>query len=274
MKINVNPFTINWLILYLISWVSSISLCLVIELKIDCFQSRISPEKALSYLSHYGYFSPISTKNLSLFDSFSESLRNFQNFFGLRQSGLLDSGTQEFMKKPRKVIIFNISFTSSRNNIIVSERPLDFPMNYWIRLRHFNVNLTGSCPNVKHQIENWKYNPQVWSQRPSGCQHGPRPSPGQYEGPWLSSVNITGLISSHLQTAVQYYISNSTISASSQLWDILCPEGWLAVAPHLQTTASQERLWVWQFLSPGHNGYLCWRSWRNIWAGILASQQV
>ena len=156
MKINVNPFTINWLILYLISWVSSISLCLVIELKIDCFQSRISPEKALSYLSHYGYFSPISTKNLSLFDSFSESLRNFQNFFGLRQSGLLDSGTQEFMKKPRKVIIFNISFTSSRNNIIVSERPLDFPMNYWIRLRHFNVNLTGSCPNVKHQIENWK----------------------------------------------------------------------------------------------------------------------
>ena len=64
-------------------------------------QTSSPPEQALSYLGHYGYFSPLSTTNFSLFDSFSESLRNFQNFFGLSPSGLLDSDTQEVMRKPR-----------------------------------------------------------------------------------------------------------------------------------------------------------------------------
>ena len=160
----------------------------------DRFQSRISPEKALSYLGHYGYFSPISTKNLSLFDSFSESLRNFQNFFGLRQSGLLDSSTQEFMKKPRKVILFNISFSSTRkNDIIVSERALDFPMNYWIRLRHFNVKLTGSCPNVTHQIEHLKLKiqfPGVESRIDRISRRTKTQSRSGYRTmSWLSSVN-------------------------------------------------------------------------------------
>lgn len=31
---------------------------------------------------------------------------------------------------------------------------------------------------LKHRIENLEY-PQVWPSRPTGCEHGPRPSSGE-----------------------------------------------------------------------------------------------
>ena len=70
----------------------------------DLFVFQISPSEALSYLGHFGYFSvENSHKNFSLFDSFADSLRNFQSFFGLSLSGVLDSETSQVMKMPRNV---------------------------------------------------------------------------------------------------------------------------------------------------------------------------
>ena len=142
-------------LLYLI-----MSCIVVIELKIDRFQSRISPEKALSYLGHYGYFSPISTKNLSLFDSFSESLRNFQNFFGLRQTGLLDSDTQEFMKKPRKGLPKLLEFCL-----------LDFHLFPLVPLSHFSPyaskEQTGVLSGLCHRIIWWFLLPSRYSKEGS-----------------------------------------------------------------------------------------------------------
>ena len=57
--------------------------------------------EALHYLGHYGYLSRYKSANASLFDSFEESLRRFQAFFGLKVSGKLDNETVNNMRKPR-----------------------------------------------------------------------------------------------------------------------------------------------------------------------------
>jgi len=70
--------------------------------KTENTEAQISPSEALSYLGHFGYFSvENSHKNFSMFDSFADSLRNFQSFFGLSLSGVLDSETSQVMKMPR-----------------------------------------------------------------------------------------------------------------------------------------------------------------------------
>ena len=56
---------------------------------------------ALQYLTKYGYLNQAQNRNLSLFDSFENSLRRFQEFFSMTQSGELDSETVRAMEKPR-----------------------------------------------------------------------------------------------------------------------------------------------------------------------------
>ena len=56
---------------------------------------------ALQYLTKYGYLNQGQNRNLSLFDSFENSLRRFQEFFSMPQSGELDSETVRAMEKPR-----------------------------------------------------------------------------------------------------------------------------------------------------------------------------
>ena len=56
---------------------------------------------ALKYLTKYGYLDQGQNRNFSLFDSFENSLRRFQEFFSMTQSGELDSETVRAMKKPR-----------------------------------------------------------------------------------------------------------------------------------------------------------------------------
>ena len=66
------------------------------------FQKELSNEAALSYLDHYGYLTIASSvRNFSLFDSFADSLRSFQKYFGLSPSGVLDAETSRAMKRPR-----------------------------------------------------------------------------------------------------------------------------------------------------------------------------
>ena len=56
---------------------------------------------ALKYLTKYGYLDQDQNRNFSLFDSFENSLRRFQEFFSMTQSGELDSETVRAMKRPR-----------------------------------------------------------------------------------------------------------------------------------------------------------------------------
>ena len=83
----------------------------------------------------------------------------------------------------------------------------------------------------------------------------------------ICKLNLTGV---HISTRLFWRLKKQP---SNLLFLIPVPEGWLTVAPHLQTTPSEERLCVWQFLSPGHHGYLRWRN-SNIWSRILAARQV
>ena len=68
-------------------------------------ESSLTPEgkyiEALHYLGHYGYLGRYQRANASIFDSFEESLKRFQAFFGLKVSGKLDIETMNNMKKPR-----------------------------------------------------------------------------------------------------------------------------------------------------------------------------
>ena len=57
--------------------------------------------EALKYLGHFGYLDRVKAENFSLFDSFEESIKSFQGFFGLRESGQLDDETVSAMRKPR-----------------------------------------------------------------------------------------------------------------------------------------------------------------------------
>ena len=57
--------------------------------------------EALKYLGHFGYLDRVKVENFSLFDSFEESIKSFQGFFGLRESGQLDDETVSAMRKPR-----------------------------------------------------------------------------------------------------------------------------------------------------------------------------
>ncbi|KAK6644653.1 hypothetical protein RUM43_000921 [Polyplax serrata] len=54
-----------------------------------------------SYLSRYGYLSPLATSETILEDEFKEGLREFQWFFGLNETGVLDEATLETIRKPR-----------------------------------------------------------------------------------------------------------------------------------------------------------------------------
>ena len=56
---------------------------------------------ALKYLGRYGYLNLDGMKNFSMFDSFEKSVKSFQGFFGLRESGELDNETVTAMRKPR-----------------------------------------------------------------------------------------------------------------------------------------------------------------------------
>lgn len=78
------------------------------------FQDKMSPKDALSYLGHYGYLSP-SHSNITLFDRFEEGLQSFQRYFGLSQSGILDSETSKALKKPREVSITTNPLQNSEN---------------------------------------------------------------------------------------------------------------------------------------------------------------
>ena len=181
---------------------------------------------------------------------------------------------------------------------------MDFPMNYWIRLRHFNVNLTGNCPNVKHQIGNWKLRIILFSGVASETNLMSTRTKTQFrsvmrnQNLWSAHMNSTRqcalrhiydsaascgliwaceLVIAEAPDLVLYFLFSSlsalTSTQLSQLSVILYPEGWPSVAPQPQTTPPEERLCVWQFLSPGYNGCLWWRNF-NIWLQILASQQV
>ena len=59
--------------------------------------------EALKYLGQYGYLDKVKVKvnNFSMFDSFEESIKSFQGFFGLRESGELDNVTVTAMRRPR-----------------------------------------------------------------------------------------------------------------------------------------------------------------------------
>ena len=108
-------------------------------------QSWTPPEEALQYLGHYGYFSPKSTTNFSLFDSFSESLRNFQNFFGLSPSGLLDSDTQEMMRKPRQGL-HNFQHKISAKQVAMNkERSGFFYLNNFFDILKICYNCVWKC---------------------------------------------------------------------------------------------------------------------------------
>ncbi|KAK6644652.1 hypothetical protein RUM43_000920 [Polyplax serrata] len=58
-------------------------------------------KSSYSYLSRYGYLSPLATSETILEDEFKEGLREFQWFFGLNETGILDETTWETMRKPR-----------------------------------------------------------------------------------------------------------------------------------------------------------------------------
>ena len=57
--------------------------------------------EALKYLGQYGYLDKVKVNNFSMFDSFEESIKSFQGFFGLRESGELDNDTVTAMRRPR-----------------------------------------------------------------------------------------------------------------------------------------------------------------------------
>ena len=63
---------------------------------------------ALKYLTKYGYLDQGQDRNLSLFDSFENSLKRFQEFFSMTQSGELDSETVRAMEKPRCGVVDTI----------------------------------------------------------------------------------------------------------------------------------------------------------------------
>ena len=57
--------------------------------------------EALKYLGQYGYLDRVKVDNFSMFDSFEESIKSFQGFVGLRESGELDNDTVTAMRRPR-----------------------------------------------------------------------------------------------------------------------------------------------------------------------------
>ena len=57
--------------------------------------------EALKYLGQYGYLDKVKVNNFSMFKSFEESVKSFQGFFGLRESGELDNDTVTAMRRPR-----------------------------------------------------------------------------------------------------------------------------------------------------------------------------
>ena len=46
---------------------------------------------ALRYLARYGYLDQVMDSNGSVFDTFQKSIKKFQKFFGLTESGVLDN---------------------------------------------------------------------------------------------------------------------------------------------------------------------------------------
>ena len=73
---------------------------------IPCLASSELPDgpyiEALKYLGQYGYLDKLKMKvnNFSMFDSFEESIKSFQGFFGLRESGELDNDTVTARRRP------------------------------------------------------------------------------------------------------------------------------------------------------------------------------
>ena len=52
-------------------------------------------------MGRYGYLNFDGMKNFSMFDTFEKSVKSFQGFFGLKESGELDNETVTAMRKPR-----------------------------------------------------------------------------------------------------------------------------------------------------------------------------
>ena len=159
-------------------------------------------------------------------EKFSKFLRTETDWFaGLRHSRIYEEAkaSDHFQHQ----LLFHLE------TIIASERAVDFPMNYWIRLRQLNVSQLD-WKLSKCQTSNWKYK--------------------------IEKIKLSGVASETNKMLPRTKTQSRSVKCSPfftcDLWDISYPAGWLTVGPQPQTTPTEERLWVWQFLSPGYNGYV------------------